>query len=366
MPSSLPRPRVVDDKHRLTEPGESVAFCGMVGNGPAMLGVISLLRRLAPHARTTLITGETGTGKELAARALHLLGPRSQRRMVTVNCAAVVETLVESELFGHTRGAFTGASEHKVGLFEAADCGTLFLDEVGELAPGTQSKLLRVLEDGEVQRVGSLESRHVDVRVIAASNRDLHAEVIAGRFRSDLYYRLNVVQVHMPPLRDRLEDIPTLAAAFIGECRQRIGRTIVGLTPAASALLCATTWEGNVRQLRNVIERACILAAGDHVTEADLAGGLNAAAAFPPSRQGEPGSVVQMPRRATLRLDDVEREHIERTLAEVRGNKAVAARLLGVSRRAFYRQLERHGLHRRGSFASRHTDVRTSELGRAS
>jgi two-component system response regulator HydG len=353
------------DHDRLTDSADSIEFCGMVGRGPAMHKVFSLLRRLAPHARTTLITGETGTGKELAARALHLLGPRHQRRMVTVNCSAVVETLFESELFGHARGAFTGANEHKTGLFEAADCGTLFFDEVGELPPGTQSKLLRVLEDGDVQRVGSLEARHVDVRVIAASNRDLRAEVLAGRFRGDLYYRLNVVQLHMPPLRDRREDIPSLAASFINECQRRIGRSIVGLTPAASALLCDAAWEGNVRQLRNVIECACILAASDQVTEADLAGSLNLHAESRASRPTDSGMLVRMPARAPRRLDDVEREHIERTLAEVGGNKAVAARLLGISRRAFYRQLERHGLHRRGRYQSRQ-GIRTSALGKAS
>ena len=189
----------------------------MIGRGPLMQELFGMIRRLAPHVRTALITGETGTGKELVARALHQTGPRRDRRFVTVNCSAVVETLFESELFGHMRGAFTGATDNKPGLFELADGGTLFLDEIGELPLGLQAKLLRVLELGEVHRVGSLEPRRVNVHVIAATNRDLRAEVTAGRFRSDLYYRLNIVEVQLPPLRDRREDIPYLTAAFVRE-----------------------------------------------------------------------------------------------------------------------------------------------------
>jgi DNA-binding NtrC family response regulator len=326
---------------------ERLEFCGMVGRGPAMQEVFGLIRRLAPHVRTALITGETGTGKELVARALHKLGPRSGKRFVTVNCSAVVETLFESELFGHVRGAFTGATENKAGLFETADGGTLFLDEVGELPMAVQSKLLRVLAEGEVQRVGSLEPRRIDVRLIAATNRDLSVEVAAGRFRSDLYYRLNIVELVLPPLRERREDIPYLTAAFVRNFSQRFNKALVGLTPGAERMLADASWDGNVRQLRNVIERACILADGDFVTESDLAGSMveqrhvvsHAAAAASPAavRRSE----------TTAPLSEVEREHIVRTLQQVRGNKAVAARLLGISRRAFYRQLERHGLHHR-------------------
>jgi len=362
-PFDLPRVRALlrevrDDVERASQPEGrpvgAVDFCGMVGHGPAMQDVFDLLRRIAPHVRTALITGETGTGKELAARSLHALGPRSQRRMVTMNCSAVVETLFESELFGHVRGAFTGATDHKAGLFETANGGTLFLDEVGELPAGAQAKLLRVLEDGEVQRVGSLESKHVDVRVIAATNRDLHAEVAAGRFRGDLYYRLNVVQVHMPPLRDRREDIPAIANSFVAAFARKMGRPLKGLTPGAELMLVEAPWEGNVRELRNNIERACILADGDRVTELDLAEGMDRSDAIDSAPERGPATVVQMPPRQLARLDDVEREHIVRTLAEVHGNKAVAARLLGVSRRAFYRQLERHGLHRRVPAAANH------------
>ena len=246
-------------------------FAGMIGRGPVMQELFGMIRRLAPHVRTALITGETGTGKELVARALHRTGPRKDRRFVTVNCSAVVETLFESELFGHVRGAFTGATENKSGLFELADNGTLFLDEIGELPLAVQAKLLRVLELGEVHRVGLLEPRHVNVHVIAATNRDLRAEVEAGRFRSDLFYRLNIVEVKLPALRDRREDIPYLTAAFVRDAAERLQKPLAGLTPGAERLLGAARWDGNVRELRNVLERACILADGDFITERELA-----------------------------------------------------------------------------------------------
>ena len=246
-------------------------FCGMIGRGPAMQELFGMIRRLAPHVRTALISGETGTGKELVARALHRIGPRRDRRFVTVNCSAVVETLFESELFGHVRGAFTGASDNKPGLFEAADGGTLFLDEIGELPMTVQAKLLRVLELGEFHRVGSLDAKRVNAHVIAATNRDLRAEVAAGRFRSDLYYRLNVVEVRLPPLRERREDIPYLTAAFVRDTAERLQKSLIGLTPGAERLLGAALWDGNVRELRNVIERACILADGEFITERELA-----------------------------------------------------------------------------------------------
>ena len=327
---------------------QRLEFCGMVGRGAAMQDVFGLIKRLAPHVRTALVTGETGTGKELAARALHKLGPRNNKRFITVNCSAVVETLFESELFGHVRGAFTGATDHKAGLFELADGGTLFLDEVGELPPAVQAKLLRVLEEGEVQRVGSLEPRKVDVRLIAATNRDLRAEVAAGRFRNDLYYRLNIVEIKLPTLKDRREDIPYLTAAFVRNFSQRFSKPLVGLTPSAERMLGEARWDGNVRQLRNVIERACILAEGDFVTDADLAGSMQEQMhdAAAPLRHDGNGAPAPLTIGGPAPLAEIEREHIVRTLQQVKGNKAVAARLLGISRRAFYRQLERHGLHR--------------------
>src|SRR5687768_9426350 len=254
-----------------TDVARRLEFCGMIGRGPVMQELFGMIRRLAPHVRTALVTGETGTGKELVARGLHSMGPRKDKRFVTVNCSAVVETLFESELFGHVRGAFTGATDNKPGLFELADNGTLFLDEIGELPLTVQAKLLRVLELGEVHRVGSLEPRRVSVHVIAATNRDLRAEVAAGRFRSDLFYRLNIVEVKLPPLRERREDIPYLTAAFVRETSERLQKPLVGLTPGAERLLAAGAWDGNVRELRNVIERACILADGDFITEKELA-----------------------------------------------------------------------------------------------
>jgi DNA-binding NtrC family response regulator len=313
-----------------------------------MQEVFGLIRRLAPHVRTALITGETGTGKELVARALHKMGPRSAKRFITVNCSAVVETLFESELFGHVRGAFTGATDHKAGLFELADGGTLFLDEVGELPAGVQAKLLRVIEEGEVQRVGSLEPRKIDVRLVAATNRDLRHEVSAGRFRNDLYYRLNIVEIKLPPLRDRREDIPYLTAAFVRNFSQRFSKPLVGLTPGAERMLAEARWDGNVRQLRNVIERACILAESDFVTEPDLAGSMleQMQASIPGGLRSDAAPVsAALPNGSPAPLAEIERDHIIRTLQQVKGNKAVAARLLGISRRAFYRQLERHGLH---------------------
>jgi DNA-binding NtrC family response regulator len=324
-----------------TDVAKRLEFCGMIGRGPVMQELFGMIRRLAPHVRTALITGETGTGKELVARALHSTGPRRDRRFVTVNCSAVVETLFESELFGHVRGAFTGATENKPGLFEIADQGMLFLDEIGELPMTVQAKLLRVLELGEVHRVGSLEARKVNVHVIAATNRDLRAEVAAGRFRSDLYYRLNIVEVKLPPLRDRREDIPYVTAAFVRETAERLKKPLVGLTPGAERMLACAPWDGNVRELRNVLERACILADGEFVTERELAVSMPGVPLMSPSSGGGSGDgSVRTGSDADL-LVTVEREHIQRALVRANGNKKAAARMLGLSRRALYRRLER-------------------------
>ena len=323
-------------------------FCGMLGRSPAMQEVFSLIQRLAPHAKVVLLTGETGTGKELAARAFHHVGTRRGRSFVTINCSAVVDTLFESELFGHVRGAFTGAMESKAGVFETANGGTLFLDEVGELPLSVQAKLLRALEYGEVQRVGALQPKHVDVTVIAATNRDLRAEVAAGRFRGDLFYRLNVVEVSLPPLRDRREDIPYLTAAFMRDAAARMRKPISGLTPAAERILLTARWEGNVRELKNVVERACMLSDGTLVSERELAGALgpeqavnslNASHVAPKARVDHGA-----PRGAPASLEGIERDHILDVLRQVNGNRMAAAKLLGISRRALYRRLERHNL----------------------
>lgn len=280
------------------------------------------------------------------AAALHRLGPRHARRFITINCSAVVETLFESELFGHVRGAFTGAVQNKPGLFELADGGTLFLDEIGELPLGLQAKLLRVLEQGQVQRVGSLESRTVDVHVLAATNRNLLAEADAGRFRRDLYYRLNVVELAIPPLRERREDIPYLVASFVRDSAQKLNKPIAGLTPAAERLLFGAAWDGNVRELRNLVERACIMADGEFLSVQDVTP-ASAHVSSPP-RTGETPPAQRVAGDSPERLSDVERDHIVSVLRSTHGNKAQAARVLGVSRRALYRRLERLGLSEGG------------------
>ena len=326
-----------------SEVAKQLEFCGMMGRSPVMQELFSLIQRLAPHAKVILISGETGTGKELAARAFHQAGPRRTRPFVTINCSAVVDTLFESELFGHVRGAFTGAVEAKAGVFEAAQDGTLFLDEVGELPITVQAKLLRALEYGEVQRVGSLQPKKVDVSVIAATNRDLRAEVAAGRFRGDLFYRLNVVEVPLPPLRDRREDIPYLTAAFMRDCVQRMHKSLNGLTPSAERLLFNARWDGNVRELKNVIERACMLADGTTVSERELAGAFGPEIGAAPARQRAPAARAVV-NDSPVPLEAIERHHILEVLRQVNGNRMAAAKVLGISRRALYRRLERHNL----------------------
>jgi len=316
-------------------------FYGMVGRSPAMQELFDTIRRLAPHLRTVLITGETGTGKELVAKALHRLGPRRDRRLITLNCSAVVETLFESELFGHVRGAFTGANDTKVGLFEHADTGTIFLDEVGELPMSLQAKMLRAVEYGEVQRVGALDTRRADVCVIAATNRDLLSEVADGRFRSDLYYRLGILELYLVPLRDRREDIPYLAAVFIRECSERVKRPIIGITAAAERLLQTAPWPGNVRQLRHVIERACLMTDGRMLSERELQAAMSTGMGGALRSAVSPRPPAMAPKPASSRLSTAQRDQIERVLTQVGGNKSAAAHELGISRRSLYRWIDR-------------------------
>jgi two-component system response regulator HydG len=319
---------------------ERLEFHGMIGRGPAMQEVFAFIRRLAPHLRTALVTGETGTGKELVARALHAAGPRQARPFVAVNCADGGDTAFEIELFGCVAGAVPGAHDDRSGTFELADGGTVFLDEVGQLPLAVQARLLRLLEHGEVHRVGALDYQRVDVHVIAATSRDLREEVSVGHFRGDLFYRLNVVELSLPPLRDRREDVPYLTAAFIRATAARLGKTIEGITTAAESLLVSAPWAGNVRELRNVLERACLVCDGQLITDREIAASLP-----PPSRRlaaAAPAAVA-----TTFAGEDphplaaVEREHILRALQRTGGNKKAAARMLGVSRRALYRRLER-------------------------
>ena len=244
---------------------------GMVGSSRVMQELFGLVRKVAPQVKTALIIGETGTGKELVARALHRLSPRHAANFVTVGCAGLAEAVGESELFGHQRGAFAGATDDRSGAFEEADGGVLFLDEISELPIALQGRLLRVLEDGEVARLGSHAPKKIDVMILAATSHDLRTEMLAGRVRPDLYYRLSNVTLHVPPLRARKEDIPALAASFVREFGQRMGRPLQGLTQEAEERLQRGEWRGNVRALRNAVERACMLADGDFVTDRHLA-----------------------------------------------------------------------------------------------
>jgi DNA-binding NtrC family response regulator len=337
----------IDRRRSLLEIEADVArrleFCGMTGRSPVMQELFGLIRRLAPHLHTALIYGETGTGKELVARALHDTGPRRDKPFIVVNGSAVSEASFEAELFGCVAGAYAGGSAARPGVFDLAEGGTVFLDEVGELPLAVQARLLRVIEFGTLHRVGSLEERRVDLQVIAATQSNLRAQVAAGRFRSDLFYRLNVVELSLPPLRDRKEDIPYLTATFVRDCAGRLGKPIRGVTASAEALLSAAVWEGNVRELRNVVERACLLSDGEFLSERDVSSAMPPAAA----RRIVSGPVAEMPRPAAADNEDaqllstVEREHILRALQRAGGNKKAAARMLGVSRRALYRRLER-------------------------
>jgi len=317
---------------------------GLVGDAPPFRAALETLRLAAPSMATVLIVGESGTGKELAARLVHDASARAGGPFVPVNCGAIPETLLESELFGHERGAFTGATARKAGRFERAHGGTLFLDEVGEMSPALQVKLLRFLQDGVLERVGGTEPVRVDVRVVAATNKDLAAEVKGGRFREDLFYRLDVVRVRLPPLRDRREDVPVLAVEFLRRAAAQAGKAPRGLTPAALAALERYRWPGNVRELLHAIERAVILATGDTIDLADLpdpvreAAAAEAAAAPVPGVPGAPPPIV-IPFGTPM--EEVERAVIRRTLEQVHGDKSLAAQLLGIAARTIYRKLDR-------------------------
>jgi len=304
--------------------------CGIVGCSPALREVLKIVRRVAPASATVLIEGESGTGKELIAEALHRWSGRTNRPLVKVSCAALPETLLEAELFGHERGAFTGALYQKKGRFELADGGTLFLDEVAQLSPAVQVKLLRVLQAGEFERVGGTQTLRSDVRLIAATNTNLEAMLATGRFREDLYYRLNVVRVELPPLRERRKDIPLLTDHFIAVYRHRNKRDIEGISGAALELLLNYSWPGNVRELEHVIERAVVLAEGAVIDVPDLPANIS-------GRQAPPRE-MRVPLGTTMK--EIERRVIERTLAQTGGDKTAAAALLGIGRRTIYRYLD--------------------------
>jgi len=304
-------------------------FEGMVGRSPLMLAVFTRIRRVAPHFRTALVTGATGTGKELVAAALHRLSPGSENRFAVCNCSAVVETLFESELFGHVRGAFTGASQDKMGLFEYANGGTVFLDEIGDMPLETQSKLLRVLENGELQRVGSPIPRKVSVRVIAATNRNLQELMAEKLFREDLYYRLSMVEIKLPRLSERKEDLPLLTRYFLETFSEQFGKPVRGLTTRADLLLTRYPWPGNVRELKSALGNACMMAENDVIDVRDLPEHLR-------SRTSQETSVDE----EVLTLAEMERRHVVRVLESVGGNKARAAKILDINRATVYRIVE--------------------------
>jgi len=305
----------------------------IIGSSAGMKRVFDLIRRVAPTKASVLITGESGVGKELVADAIHNLSPRSGGPLVKVHCAALAESLLESELFGHEKGAFTGAQGRTRGRFELANEGTLFLDEIGEINQNVQIKILRVLQDRKFERVGGEETIETDVRIVAATNRDLKKEIAEGRFREDLYYRLNVVNIHVPPLRERRDDIPLLAMAFLREFADENGKKIEGFDTKARSALYAYTWPGNVRELRNCVESAVVMARGGLVEAEDL----------PPSvRSSGEERDIRIPSGSSL--SDAERILIRETLAAQNGNKSRTAEILGIGRKTLYQKIEDYGL----------------------
>jgi DNA-binding NtrC family response regulator len=303
----------------------------VVADSPSMKSVLNLVERIGPADANVLITGENGTGKEVITRLLHSMSSRRSKPLVSLNAGALAEGVFESELFGHVRGAFTDAKSDRVGRFELADGGTLFLDEIGNVPLNLQAKLLRVLETGEFERVGSSKTQKVNVRLLSATNADLHAEVALGRFRQDLLFRLNTVEIRLPPLRDRLEDIPVLAEHFLKLHRERYRRPIMGFTPEALDALRHHLWPGNVRELDHVVERAVLMSPGNIVTAFDLA-----LEATPDARLSA--------RLEEMSLEDAERLLIKKALARFEGNANRAAEALGLSRSALYRRLQKYGL----------------------
>jgi len=331
--------RALARRARSTEPRPAAfpagrpAADGLVGRSGAMLGVYKQIALACASDAPVLVTGETGTGKELVARAIHRHGPRSSRPFVPVNCGALPEGLLESELFGHLRGAFTGAVADKKGLFEEARGGTIFLDEIGEMSPALQVRLLRTLELGEVRPVGASRAMSVDVRVIAATHRDLERSAREGSFRQDLFYRLHVFAIHVPPLRERREDIPLLAAHFLAGLVSR-GRDAASLTPGAVAALAAYDWPGNVRELENTLERLAVEARGGTIDVADL----------PPAFRERKASLEEPLFTGLPTLDEMEKRYLRHVLAAVKGNRSRAAEALGIDRRTLYRMAERFGI----------------------
>ncbi len=307
----------------------------LVGHSPPIINVMKQVARVAPSQATVLITGETGTGKELVARTIHRFSDRADQRMVAVNCSALAEGLLESELFGHVKGSFTGAMSNRAGLFREADQGTVFLDEIGDISPGLQSRLLRVLQEQEIVPVGAETPVKVNVRVIAATHRDLPAMVRARTFREDLYYRLNVVTIPLPALRERRQDVPLLIDYFLTRLAARHGRGPVAIDPVAQSRLLAWNWPGNVRELENVLERALVLA------ELDVIGPEHLPDLLGDPIPAEQPAVAAPAGTALVTLDELDRQHVFRVLEATRGNREESARILGISRRTLTRMIQR-------------------------
>ncbi len=312
----------------------------IIGRSQPMKNLLEIVSMVAPSEATVLITGESGTGKELIARSLHFNSPRREKSLVVVNCAAIAETLLESELFGHEKGSFTGADRRREGRFVQADQGTIFLDEIGEMPSTMQAKLLRALQEREIQRVGGEKTIKVDVRVVAATNRDLESDVAKGHFREDLFYRLNVMPLNVPPLRERQEDIPLLAQHFMEKFADKNRKAVKGFVPLAMDMLLNYDWPGNVRELENAMERAVILLSGEHITEKQLP--LNITEKYPDIERSATVLVQAMDGKRSL--GDIEKEAILATLKASNGNKAEAARRLGVTRKTLHNKLKNYGL----------------------
>jgi DNA-binding NtrC family response regulator len=332
---ALERRALEEENQRLRRAVDRTSALGdLIGQSPAMREIFALIRKIAHSRSSVLISGESGTGKEVLARTIHYHGGRAQKPFVPINCTAIPEGLLESELFGHVRGAFTGAHITKRGLFEKADGGTLFLDEIGDMGPVLQSKILRVLQDREIRPVGGTQSITVDVRIIAATHKDLVMEMEEGRFREDLFYRLNVIPIHIPPLRERPEDIPPLVGAFLERHAEGLRRYF---TPKAMEQLTTSPWRGNARELENVVERAIALSEGEAIGPEELPLG----ASGPSGAGASSEAFLRTAARRRLSLRELEDEYVEEVLTLTDGNKVQAARILGIDRKTLYRRAER-------------------------
>lgn len=332
-------------QHLEAELTENSTFQGIVGNSPQMWDLLTRIQRVAPHFRTVLLTGETGTGKDLAAQAIHRLSPVSQNHFVVLNCSAVVETLFESELFGHVKGAYTGATSDKVGLFEHAHRGTLFLDEIGDMPMSTQAKLLRAIQNQEVQRLGSLTPRKVDVRIIAATNRDLRKAIAGKTFREDLYYRLSMVEIEMPALKEREGDLQLLGRHFMRKFSEMYGKEIRGMTRRVEILLQRHQWPGNVRELENVIGHAAMMVMGNMIDTPDLpAYLLTGGAQSMPLASPRPANGAEAGSQGIVPLEEQEKTLLAQALKAAEGNQTQAARMLRISRDTLRYRMKKYGL----------------------